>query len=107
MQRHTENALRLAQYLERHRAVSRVNYPALESSPFCARARKLLPAGAGPLLSFELAGGKPALQSLIRRLRLGRLLPRLRSGATASTPPAPDSHPGRAPAAPGPGGARA
>src|SRR2546427_10201475 len=47
MQRHTENALRLAQYLEGHRAVRRVNYPALESSPFCARARTLLPAGAG------------------------------------------------------------
>src|SRR5256885_1135125 len=53
MQRHTENALRLAQYLEGHRAVSRVNYPALESSPFCARARTLLPAGAGALLRSE------------------------------------------------------
>src|SRR2546423_3721655 len=70
MQRHTENALRLAQYLQRHRAVSLVNYPALESSPFCARARKLLPAGAGALLSFELAGGTPALEAAIPRRRV-------------------------------------
>src|SRR5437588_6999337 len=34
MARHTSNALQLAQYLEAHRAVSRVNYPPLQSSPF-------------------------------------------------------------------------
>src|SRR6202165_3668970 len=71
MERHPANALRLAQYLERHRAVRRVDYPALESSPFCARARKLLPAGAGALLSFELAGGKTALEGVIQRRRRG------------------------------------
>ncbi len=94
MQRHTENALHLAQYLERHRAVSRVNYPALESSPFCARARRLLPAGAGALLSFELAGGKPALESMIHRLRLVRLMPSLGNVATTISHPASTSHRG-------------
>ena len=94
MQRHTENALRLAHYLERHRAVSRVNYPALESSPFCPRARRLLPAGAGALLSFELAGGKPALESMIRRLRLVRLMPSLGNVATTISHPASTSHRG-------------
>jgi len=94
MQRHTANALRLAQYLERHRAVSRVNYPALESSPFCARARTLLPAGAGALLSFELAGGTPALESMIRRLRLVRLMPSLGNVATTISHPASTSHRG-------------
>src|SRR5256885_3303954 len=53
MQRHTENALRPGEDLEGHRAVRRVNYPALESSPFVARARTLLPAGAGALLRSE------------------------------------------------------
>ncbi len=94
MERHTANALRLAQYLERHRAVSRVNYPALESSPFCARARRLLPAGAGALLSFELAGGIPALESMIRRLRLVRLMPSLGNVATTISHPASTSHRG-------------
>src|SRR2546421_5067301 len=94
MQRHTENALRLAHYLERHRAVSRVNYAALESSPFCARARRLLPAGAGALLSFELAGGTRALESMIERLRLVRLMPSLGNVATTISHPASTSHRG-------------
>src|ERR1700682_5060365 len=94
MERHTANALRLAQYLERHRAVSRVNYPALESSPFYARAQRLLPAGAGSLLSFELAGGKTAIEAMIRRLRLVRLMPSLGNVATTISHPASTSHRG-------------
>src|ERR1700682_3955783 len=91
---HTSNALRLGQALERHRAVSRVNYPALESSAFCTRARRLLPAGAGALLSFELAGGKTAIESMIRRLRLVRLMPSLGNVATTISHPASTSHRG-------------
>src|ERR1700737_3282145 len=59
MARHTSNAQQLARFLEGHAAVGQVNYPELDKSPFCARARKLLPDGAGALLSFELAGGRP------------------------------------------------
>ena len=94
MERHTANALHLAQYLERHRAITRVNYPALESSPFNARAKRLLPGGAGALLSFELAGGKGALESMIRRLRLVRLMPSLGNVATTISHPASTSHRG-------------
>src|SRR5437588_7996696 len=70
MARHTSNALALARFLESQTGVSRVNYPELEQSPFCARARRLLPAGGGAMLSFELAGGKPALESMLSRLQL-------------------------------------
>jgi cystathionine beta-lyase/cystathionine gamma-synthase len=94
MERHTANALRLAHYLEQHGAVSRVNYPALESSPFAARSRRLLPAGAGALLSFELAGGKSALDAMIGRLRLVRLMPSLGNVATTISHPASTSHRG-------------
>jgi cystathionine beta-lyase/cystathionine gamma-synthase len=52
-------ALELARRLERHSAVSRVNYPMLESSPDCASARDLL-GGGGGLLSFELLGAAAA-----------------------------------------------
>jgi cystathionine beta-lyase/cystathionine gamma-synthase len=94
MERHTANALRLAHYLERNRAISRVNYPALEGSPFRARAKRLLPAGAGALLSFELAGGKTALEAMIRRLKLVRLMPSLGNVATTISHPASTSHRG-------------
>jgi cystathionine beta-lyase/cystathionine gamma-synthase len=94
MERHTGNAVRLAQFLEHHRTVSRVYYPALESSPFCARARRLLPGGSGALLSFELAGGKGALDSMIERLRLVRVMPSLGNVATTISHPASTSHRG-------------
>src|SRR5438477_5233313 len=71
--RHPVNALAPARLVERHQAISRVNYPELDASPFCARARRLLPGGAGALLSFELTGGRPALESMLSRLQLVRL----------------------------------
>jgi cystathionine beta-lyase/cystathionine gamma-synthase len=98
MARHTANALAMAEFLGRHRAVTRVYYPQLESSPFCGRARRLLPSGAGALLSFELAGGKPALERMVRRLKLVRLMPSLGNVATTLSHPASTSHRGLSPA---------
>jgi len=98
MARHTSNALALARFLQGHPAVSRVNYPELDTSPFCARARKLLPDGAGALLSFELVGGKPALESMLSRLQLVRLMPSLGNVATTLSHPASTSHRGLEPA---------
>jgi cystathionine beta-lyase/cystathionine gamma-synthase len=97
MERHTSNALRLARFLEKHPAVSAVFYPELESSPFCARARKLLPAGAGALLSFELKGGRKAIDEMIGRLELVRLMPSLGHVATTLSHPASTSHRGLMP----------
>jgi cystathionine beta-lyase/cystathionine gamma-synthase len=94
MERHTSNALHLAEYLERHKAITRVNYPELGNSPFHARAQRLLPGGAGALLSFELAGGKTAIESMVRRLRLVRLMPSLGNVATTMSHPASTSHRG-------------
>src|SRR5438874_609415 len=94
MERHTRNALALARFLQGHQAVSRVNYPALESSPFCARARQLVPDGAGALLSFELEGGRAALEEMIGRLKLVRLMPSLGNVATTLSHPASTSHRG-------------
>ena len=98
MARHTSNALQLARFLEGHAAVRQVNYPELEGSPYCARARKLLPGGAGALLSFELAGGKAALESMLSRLQLVRLMPSLGHVATTLSHPASTSHRGLDPA---------
>ena len=94
MARHTSNALALARFFQGHSAVRRVNYPELDSSPFCGRASKLLPEGAGALLSFELAGGRPALDSMVSRLQLVRLMPSLGNVATTLSHPASTSHRG-------------
>lgn len=94
MERHTENALKLARFLAGQRAVKAVNYPQLEGSPYADRARRLLPCGAGALLSFELAGGKPALEAMVGRLRFVRLMPSLGHVATTLSHPASTSHRG-------------
>jgi cystathionine beta-lyase/cystathionine gamma-synthase len=98
MERHTRNALQLARFLEKHAAVGRVNYPELDGSRFCGRARRLLPSGAGALLSFELRGGKPALEAMVPRLRFVRLMPSLGNIATTLSHPASTSHRGLDPA---------
>ena len=57
MDRHVENAMGVARFLEGHAKVSWVNYPGLPSSPYHALAKKYLPKGAGSLLSFGIKGG--------------------------------------------------
>ena len=52
MDRHVQNAQRVAEFLAAHPAVSWVNYPGLSDSPYHALARKYLPKGAGGILSF-------------------------------------------------------
>ena len=94
MARHTQNALALARFLEERPAVSRVYYPQLASSPFCQRAQRLLPQGAGALLSFELRGGLPAVERMLSRLKLIRLMPSLGHVATTLSHPASTSHRG-------------
>ncbi|TMD03758.1 MAG: aminotransferase class I/II-fold pyridoxal phosphate-dependent enzyme [Chloroflexi bacterium] len=94
MERHTQNALALAGFLERQPAVSHVYYPELASSPFCRRAKRLLPQGAGALFSFELQGGLPAVERLLSRLKLIRLMPSLGHVATTLSHPASTSHRG-------------
>src|SRR5437868_2282298 len=94
MTRHTQNALALARYLEGHAAVKRVCYPQLETSPFSDRARRLLPCGAGARLSFELAGGKLALDAMVAKPATVRLMPSLGHVATTLSHPASTSHRG-------------
>ena len=70
MERHVENTLALARWLENHPAVEQVNYPGLESSPHYRRARKFLPRGAGGVLSFTIKGKKEAATRLVDNLQM-------------------------------------
>lgn len=70
VQRHVENALALATWLENHPAVAKVNYPGLESSPYHANAKKYLRNGFGGVLSFELKGSKENAINFVDNLKL-------------------------------------
>ena len=60
MERHCENALGVARFLESHPKVSWVNYADLPDSPYHALARKYLPRGAGSVFTFGIRGGHEA-----------------------------------------------
>jgi methionine-gamma-lyase len=72
MQRHCENALAVARYLESHPAVAQVNYPGLESDSGYSVARNQMYAFGG-MLSFELKGGLKSGAALMDQMRLPTL----------------------------------
>jgi len=86
-------ALQLAQWLEGHPAVARVNYAGLSSSPSHARARQWFE-GFGGVLSFELKGGLQAAQRLVGGVRLAVQAPSLGGVESLITRPSTTSHAG-------------
>jgi O-acetylhomoserine (thiol)-lyase len=70
LERHVENAVKVAEYLEKHPKVAHVGYPGLKSSPYHDLAEKYLPKGAGSIFSFELKGGYHTARSFIDRLKI-------------------------------------
>ena len=70
MERHVANARRVAEWLEGHDEVLRVNYATLPSSPWHALAQKYSPLGSGAVLSFEINGGLEAATRFVEALEL-------------------------------------
>ncbi|GLE57571.1 putative o-acetylhomoserine sulfhydrylase MetC [Mycobacteroides chelonae] len=70
VQRHVENAQRVAEYLASQPEVTGVNYAGLPTSPWHERAKSLAPKGAGAVLAFELDGGVEAATTFIDSLTL-------------------------------------
>lgn len=70
MERHSENALKVARFLESQSAVEWVSYAGLESHPSYGLARKYLPKGQGAILTFEIKGGIDAGRKLIDSVKL-------------------------------------
>ncbi len=96
MERHCHNAMRVAEFLQAHPAVRRVNYPGLPSSPHHERARRYLD-GASGMLSFEIEGGRDAAERLIALARIPTHAPSLGGVETLLTRPAATSHRGLSP----------
>jgi O-acetylhomoserine (thiol)-lyase len=74
IRRHSENALRIARFLEGHPAVSWVRYPGLESHPSHERAKRYLADGFGGVLTFGVLGGEEAAKRVIEETRLFSLV---------------------------------
>jgi O-acetylhomoserine (thiol)-lyase len=92
MERHCENALKVAQWLEARDEVSSVSYPGLASSKWHGRAEKYLPNGAGAILAFELKGGSEAGTKFINGLDLISHLANVGDVRTLAIHPASTTH---------------
>jgi cystathionine gamma-synthase len=91
VQRHNENALALAHFLEEHPKVERVYYPGLESHPGHEIARRQM-RGFGGVLSFSIDGGLEAIGRFLPRLRYAYMAANLGQVETVVGPPAVTSH---------------
>ncbi len=90
--RHVENALALAQWLEQHPQVARVNYPGLPSSPYHALASRYLKRGYGAVLSFDLQGGRAQASQFVDGLKLVSHLANVGDAKTLIIHPASTTH---------------
>lgn len=92
MERHVQNTLALAKWLEKHPKVASVNYPGLESSPSYELAKKYLPKGAGGVLSFEVKGDKDAAGKVVDSLKLVSHLANVGDAKTLIIQPSATTH---------------
>ncbi|HEX2863577.1 MAG TPA: aminotransferase class V-fold PLP-dependent enzyme [Deinococcales bacterium] len=91
-ERHVENTLKVARFLEGHEHVSGVSYPGLESHPSYETARKYLTRGAGAVLTFELRGGRAAGEAFVNSVKLATLLANVGDTRTLVIHPASTTH---------------
>jgi O-acetylhomoserine (thiol)-lyase len=92
MARHSENALAVAKWLEKHPAVVWVNYPGLPSHKDHARARQYLPNGTGAILGFGIKGGRDAGVKFINSVKLASHLANVGDAKTLVIHPASTTH---------------
>ncbi|MDE3184961.1 MAG: O-acetylhomoserine aminocarboxypropyltransferase/cysteine synthase [Bacteroidota bacterium] len=92
VQRHVENTLALAQWLEKHPQVEKVSYPGLESSPHHANAKKYLKHGFGAVLTFEIKGGKENATKFVDNLQMISHLANVGDTKTLIIQPAATTH---------------
>jgi O-acetylhomoserine (thiol)-lyase len=92
LDRHCENAIKLARWLQNHPKVESVNYPGLESSPYHENAKRYLKRGFGGVLSFTVKGGKESATKLIDNLKLVSHLANVGDAKTLIIQPSATTH---------------
>ena len=92
MERHCRNAERVAAFLEKHAAVSWVNYPGSPSYKDAALVRKYLPRGTCGVISFGVKGGRQAAVRFMDRLKLAAIVVHVADARTGVLHPASTTH---------------
>lgn len=92
IKKHSENALKLAQWLEQQEDVTWVNYPGLESSSFKKLAEKYLPKGQSGIVTFGVKGGYEAAKKVANETKLFSLLANIGDTKSLIIHPASTTH---------------
>jgi O-acetylhomoserine (thiol)-lyase len=92
VERHVQNAQKVAEFLHEHAKVSWVAYPGLKDSPDYAAAKKYLPKGPGAILGFGVKGGAPAGKKFIEGLKLFSHLANVGDAKSLAIHPATTTH---------------
>lgn len=92
VKRHCENALAVAQFLEKHDKVAWVNYPDLPGNPYNALAKKYLPNGSSGVLAFGIKGGRERAIKFMDSLKLASIVTHVADSKTCLLHPASHTH---------------
>lgn len=92
MERHSENALKIAQFLDQHPKVTWVNYPGLENNKYHSLAKKYLSKGQGAILTFSVDGSVEDIARFVDKLQLFSLLANVGDSKSLVIHPASTTH---------------
>ena len=92
MPRHVENGTAVAEFLEKHPKVTKVNYPGLKSNPYYELAQKYFGHGGCGVVSFELEGGRAAAEAFMKKLKLAAIETHVADARTCCLNPASSTH---------------
>ena len=92
MDRHCSNALKLAQFLEKHPCISWVNYPGLKGNKFYEKAQKYTPKGCSSIVCFGVKGGIPECAKFIENLKIPFYTTNLGDSRSICTHPCSTTH---------------
>ena len=92
MERHCENAVKVAEFLEKHEKVSWVNYPMLKGNSQYELAQTYLPNGVCGVISFGVAGGREAAVRFMDSLKLAAIVVHVADARTSVLHPASTTH---------------
>ena len=92
MRAHSDNAKKIAEYLESDERVSWVNYPGLKSNKYHELAKKYLPNGSSGVISFGVKGGRKAAIEFMDNLRVAAIVTHVADARTCALHPASTTH---------------
>ena len=92
MKRHCENALKVAEFLEKHEKVSWISYPSLPSDRYYELTKKYMPDGSCGVIAFGVKGGRKAAEEFMGKLKVAIIATHVADAHTCVLHPASSTH---------------